>query len=88
MTFEQLSKGNSLHDQIMYARNEISSLEQWVKTIEEKDELVWLTSKEKTGEKQKSICILHGRTVLPFIQERIKEITKQMNENISQFENL
>lgn len=88
MTIEGLNEGNSLVKQIIDAENELRELEEWQKSIEKDDELVWLNSKEKTGHFPKSICILHGKKVLPFIQERIAEIKERLAEKKANFEKL
>lgn len=88
MTIEELNEGNSLIKQIMNARNELRELEEWQKIIEEDDEMVWLSSKEKTGRRTKSICILNGKKVLPLIQERIKEVKERLVEKRINFEKL
>lgn len=88
MTFEELNEGNSLVKQIIEAGNELRELEEWQKIIEEDDEIVWLSSKEKTGRRTKSICILHGKKVLPLIQERIEGIKKMLAEKRANFEKL
>lgn len=88
MTFEELNEGNSLLKQIIDAENELRELEEWQKSIKENDEMVWLSSKEKTGQRTKSICILNGKKVLPFIQERIKEVKGRLAENRNNFEKL
>ena len=88
MTFEELNEGNSLVKQIIDAENELRELEEWQKNIEEDDELVWLSSKEETGRRTKSICILNGKKVLPFIQESIEEIKERLVEKRANFEKL
>lgn len=88
MTLEELNEGNSLIKQIIDAGNELRELEEWQKIIEEDDEMVWLSSKEKNGQRTKSICILHGKKVLPLIQERIEEIKERLKEKRSNFEKL
>lgn len=88
MTFEELNEGNSLIKQIIDAENELRELEEWQKIIEKDDEMVWLSSKEKTGRRTKSICILHGKKALPFIQERIEEIKERLVEKRANFEKL
>lgn len=88
MTLEELNEGTSLVKKIIDAENELRELEEWQKNIEEDDEMVWLSSKEKTGRKTKSICILHGKKALPLIQERIEEIKKRLAENRVNFEKL
>lgn len=88
MTIEELSEGNSSLKQITDAMNELSELEEWQKNIEKDDEMVWLNSKEKTGIRTKSICILHGKKVLPFIQERIEEVKGRLVEKRINFEKL
>ena len=88
MTLSELTKGNSLVKQIIDAENELRELEEWQKSIKENDEMVWLSSKEKTGQRTKSICILNGKKVLPFIQERIKEVKKRLVEKRVDFEKL
>lgn len=80
MTFEELSEGNSLHKEIMDAENELRALEEWQNIIEKDDELVWLSSKEKTGRSTNRICILSGKKVLPFIQDRIEEVKRMLAE--------
>ena len=88
MTFEELNKGNSLCREIIDAENELRELNEWSEIIEEDDEMVWLTSKEKTGRRTKSICILHGKKVLPLIQERIKEVKERLQTMRIDFEKL
>lgn len=88
MTFEELNEGNSLLKQIIDAENELRELEEWQKIIKEDDEMVWLSSKEKTGRRTKSICILNGKKVLPLIQERIEEIKERLAEKRTNFEKL
>lgn len=88
MTTEELNEGNSLVKQIIDAENELRELEVWQKNIEKNDELVWLSSKEKTGQSTKSICILSGKRVLPFIQERIREVLERLAEKRLNFEKL
>ena len=53
MTLEELNEGNSLVKQIIDAENELRELEEWQKIIEEDDEMVWLSSKEKNRSKNK-----------------------------------
>lgn len=88
MTLEKLNEGDSLVKQIISAENELRELEEWKKDIEKNDELVWLSSKERTGRRTKSICILHGKKVLPLIQERIKEVNERLVEKRIDFEKL
>ena len=88
MTFEELNEGNSLIKQIIDAENELRELEEWQKIIEKDDEMVWLSSEEKTGRRTKSICILHGKKVLPFIQESIEEVKERLAEKRTNFEKL
>ena len=88
MTLEELNEGKSLVKQIIDAENELIELEEWKKNIEKGDELVWLSSEEKTGRRTKSICILHGKKVLPFIQERIEEIKERLVKKRLDFEKL
>ena len=88
MTIEELNEGTSLVKQIIDAENELRELEEWQKNIEKYDELVWLSSEEKTGRRTKSICILSGKKVLPFIQERIKEVKERLAEKRLNFEKL
>ncbi len=88
MTLEELNEGNSLVKQIIDAENELRELEEWQKIIKEDDEMVWLSSKEKTGRRTKSICILNGKKVLPLIQERIEEIKERLAEKRTNFEKL
>ena len=58
------------------------------KNIEDDDEMVWLSSKEKIGQRTKSICILHGKRVLPLIQERIAEAKERLAKKRINFEKL
>lgn len=88
MTLEKLNYGTLLFKQIIDAENELRWLEEWKKNIEKDDEMVWLNSKEKAGIKTKSICILHGKKVLPIIQERIKEVKERLVEKRTNFEKL
>lgn len=88
MTIEELNEGNSLVKSIMDAENELRELEEWQKNIEEDDEMVWLSSTEKTGQRAKSICILNGKKVLPFIQKRIEETKEMLVEMRANFEKL
>ena len=88
MTLDELNEGNSLIKQIIDAENELRELEEWEKIIEKDDEMVWLSSKEKTGRRTKSICILHGKKVLPFIQESIEEVKERLAEKRANFEKL
>lgn len=88
MTFEELNEGNLLIKEIIDAENELRELKEWLEIIEEKDEMVWLTSKEKTGIRTKSICILHGKKVLPLIQERIEEVKERLVKKRINFEKL
>jgi hypothetical protein len=88
MRLEELNEGNSLVKQIIDAENELIELEEWQKIIEKDDEMVWLSSKEKTGRKTKSICILNGKKVLPLIQECIKEVKERLVEKRTDFEKL
>ena len=88
MRLEELNEGNSLVKQIIDAENELRELEEWQKIIEKDDEMVWLSSKEKTGRKTKSICILNGKKVLPLIQERIKEVKERLVEKRTDFKKL
>ena len=88
MTIQELNEGNSLVKQIMDAENELRELEEWQKNIEEDDEMVWLSSMEKTGQSAKSICILNGKWVLPFIQKRIEETKEMLVEKRANFEKL
>lgn len=88
MTIEELSEGNSLIKQITDAENELRELEEWQKIIEDDNEMVWLSSKEKTGRRTKSICILNGKKVLPFIQESIERVKERLVEKRINFEKL
>lgn len=88
MTLEELNEGTSLVKQIIEAENDLRELEEWRKNIEEDNEMVWLSSKEKTGRRTKSICILHGKKVLPLIQERIEETKERLKEKRINFEKL
>ena len=88
MTFEELNEGNLLIKQIIDAENELRELEEWQKFFEDDDEMVWLSSKRKTGRRTKNICILHGKKVLPLIQERIEEIKERLVEKRTNFEKL
>ncbi len=88
MTIEELGEGNLLMKQIIDAENELRELEEWQKNIEEDDEMVWLSSKEKTGRRTKSICILNGKKVLPFIQESIERVKERLVEKRINFEKL
>ena len=88
MTFEELNKGNCLFTEIMDAENELKALNEWSKIIEEQDEMVWISSKEETGRSTKRICVLHGKKVLPFIQERIKEVKERLQKKRTDFEKI
>lgn len=88
MTLEKLNYGNLLLKQIIEAENELSGLKEWQKIIEKDDEMVWLRSKEKIGRPTKSICILNGKKVLPFIQDRIKKVKEMLVEKRTNFEKL
>ena len=88
MTLEELNEGNSLLEQIIDAENELRELEEWQKDIEDDDEVVWLSSNEKPGQRTKSICILNGKRVLPLIQERIAEAQERLVEKRINFEKL
>jgi len=88
MTLEELNEGNSLLEQIIDAENELRELKEWQKNIEDDDEMVWLSSKEEIGQRTKSICILHGKRVLPLIQERIAEVKERLVEKRINFEKL
>ena len=88
MTLEELNEGNSLLEQIIDAENELRELKEWEKDIEDDDEMVWLSSKEKPDQRTTSICILHGKRVLPLIQERIAEVQERLVEKRINFEKL
>ena len=88
MTIGELEEGNSLVKQILDAENELRELEDWQKSIEEDDELVWLSSEEKTGRSTKRILILHGKKTLPFIQESIENVKERLAELRTNFEQL
>ena len=88
MTLEELNEGSSLVKQIIEAENDLRELEEWRKNIEEGNEMVWLSSKEKTGRRTKSICNLQGKKVLPLIQERIEETKERLKEKRINFEKL
>lgn len=88
MTIERLQEGNLLIKQIIDAENELRELEEWQENIEKNDELVWLSSKEKNYRETTSICILSGKKVLPFIQDRIKEVKEKLEEKKLNFEKL
>ena len=88
MTLEKLNDGNLLLKQIIDAENELRWLKEWEKIIEKDDEMVWLSSKEKIGRITKRICILHGKKVLPFIQDRIKKVKEMLVEKRTNFEKL
>ena len=88
MTLEKLNDGNLLLKQIIDAENELRGLKEWEKIIEKDDEMVWLSSKEKIGRITKRICILHGKKVLPFIQDRIKKVKEMLVEKRTNFEKL
>ena len=74
--------------EIMDAENELRELNEWSEIIEEQDEMVWISSKEETGRRTKSICVLHGKKVLPLIQERIKEIKERLQKKRTDFEKI
>lgn len=83
MTFETLSRGNSLHRQIMETGNDIRALEVWIEELK-KDAAVVISSKDKPEEW--SIIELHGTEILHLVERRLNEMKEHLKELNAEFD--
>ena len=85
MTFEILSRGNSLHHHIMDAENDIRVLEEWIKELKQ-DATVMISSYSTPQEK--FIVELHGSNVLHLVERRLNELKEHLKKLKAEFNSL
>lgn len=81
MTFETLSRGNSLHCQIIDTGNDIRKLQEWIEELK-KDAVVEIRSNDNP---EQSIIVLHGTEVLHLVEQRLGELKEHLKEMESEF---
>lgn len=85
MIFETLSRGNSLHRQIIDTGNDIRKLQEWIEELK-KDATVMICSYDKPQEK--FIVELHGTEVLHLVERRLKELKEHLKKLEAEFASL
>lgn len=85
MTIENLSLGNYLQMQIIEAYNEVHILTEWLDELR-RDEAIMICSHKEPQEKY--IIELHGRNVIPFVEQRLKEQRNHLEELEAKFKKL
>ena len=85
MKFETLSRGNSLHRQIIDTGNDIRELQEWIEELK-KDAAVMICSYDKP--KEKFIVELHGTEVLHLVERRLNELKEHLKELEAEFASL
>lgn len=85
MTFETLSRGNSLHRQIIDTGNDIRKLQEWIEKLK-KDATVVISSYDKFEEW--FIVELHGTEVLHLVERRLNELKEHLKELKAEFASL
>lgn len=85
MTFEILSRGNSLHRQIIDTGNDIRKLQEWIEELK-KDSVVMICSYQ--NHQEKSIVELHGSNVLHLVERRLNELKERLKELKAEFASL
>lgn len=85
MTFETLSRGNSLHRQIIDTGNDIRKLQEWIEKLK-KDATVVISSYDKSEEW--NIVELHGTEVLHLVERRLNELKEHLKELKAEFASL
>ncbi|MBR1500190.1 MAG: hypothetical protein IJ615_11305 [Bacteroidaceae bacterium] len=89
MTFEELNRGNSLHQAIMETRNRIRILEVWIAELK-KDATVIIGADKPGGsmDPEKYIYELHGTKVLPLVVLRLGELKAHLEKLENEFNSL
>lgn len=85
MIFETLSRGNSLHRQIIDTGNNIRKLQAWIEELK-KDATVVISSYDKPEEW--NIVELHGTEVLHLVERRLNELKEHLKELEAEFDSL
>lgn len=85
MTFETLSRGNSLHRQIIDTENDIRELQEWIEELK-KDATVVISSNDKP--EKWSIVELHGTEVLHLVERRLNELKEHLKKLKAEFDSL
>ena len=85
MTIETLSRGNSLHRQIIDTGNDIRELQEWIEKLK-KDVTVMICSYNEPQEK--FIIELNGTEVLHLVERRLNELKEHLKELKAEFDSL
>lgn len=85
MTFETLSRGNSLHRQIIDTGNNIRKLQEWIEELK-KDATVVISSYAKP--EGWNIVELHGTEVLHLVERRLNETKEHLKKLKAEFDSL
>lgn len=85
MIFETLSRGNSLHRQIIDTGNNIRKLQAWIEELK-KDATVVISSYDKPEEW--NIVELYGTEVLHLVERRLNELKEHLKGLEAEFDSL
>lgn len=85
MTFETLSRGNSLHRQIIDTGNDMRTLQEWIEEMKKNSPIMICSYDEP---KEKFIVELNGAEVLRLVERRLNEMKEHLKELKAEFASL
>lgn len=85
MTYEELSRGNFIHRQIIDTGNNIRKMQEWIEEMK-KDATVVISSYAKP--KEWNIVELHGTEVLHLVERRLNELKEHLKKLKTEFASL